>query len=77
MLPEPHNFVNYPFKKEHQLVTNFLTDNAISCFDLVPFFSQYENPRQFWVAKDDAHYNKFAHELVAKYAFDFIAKKTK
>jgi len=75
LLPELHNLENYPFKKEHKMVSTFLESNNISSLDLTPFFKNNENPMQLWVAGDDAHPNKSAHRLIAEYTLNFIAKK--
>ena len=61
LLPELHNLEKYPFKKEHGLVEKFLRDNSIECLDLAPFFAGFKNPMELWVAQDDAHPNKKAH----------------
>lgn len=74
LLPETHDFVNYPFKNEHNFITAFLKSHAISVIDLAPFFESYTEPAKLlWVANDDAHLNANGHKLVAEYVFDFIA----
>lgn len=75
LLPETHNFVNYPFKKEHNLIIAFLKSHAIDVIDLAPFFESYTDPTSLWVAQDDAHFNAKGHKLIADYVSDFIAKK--
>jgi lysophospholipase L1-like esterase len=72
LIPELHNLKDYPFKREHNIILDFLKDNHIESMDLTPYFSVYENPMELWVAYDDAHPNKKAHILIAKYALDFI-----
>jgi hypothetical protein len=73
LLPELHVLKNYPFKKEHNLVSTFLMDNDIRHIDLAPFFENYENPMKLWVSLDDAHPNKLAHRMIAEYTIDFLS----
>ena len=75
LLPELHILKNYPFKKEHDLVSTFLKNNDISYLDLAPLFINYENPMELWVSMDDAHPNKPAHQMIAEYSLDFISKR--
>ncbi len=74
LLPELHELVNYPFTKEHRMIMGFLKANSIDAMDLAPYFYNYKNPMDLWVAPDDAHPNKKANFLFAKYSFDFIKK---
>lgn len=75
LLPETHNFINYPFKKEHNLIIAFLKSYNIDYIDLAPFFESYIDSTKLWVATDDAHFNAEGHKLIAEYISDFIAKK--
>lgn len=72
LLPELHRLDNYPFAKEHALVTRFLRSNGIPVLDLAPLFHGEENPQSLWVARDDAHPNARAHRLIAEYSVDFL-----
>jgi lysophospholipase L1-like esterase len=72
LLPELHQLINYPFAQEHHMVMDFLKTNSIDALDLAPYFSNYKDPMDLWVAPDDAHPNKKADRLFAQYAFDFI-----
>ena len=72
LLPELHELDHYPFKKEYRLISDFLKEHGIPCLDLAPYFSGWKNPRELWVAVDDAHPNKRAHKMIADFAFDFI-----
>jgi len=74
LLPEMHNLHNYPFTDEHRKVVSFLSENGMQALDLAPFFAQEMNPRQLWVAPDDAHPNAIAHAMIARYSLDFIAE---
>lgn len=75
ILPELHMINDYPFKREHALVKNFLAANKIGCLDLQPYFKNIENPIDLWVSYDDAHPNKTGHKLIAEYSLDFISKR--
>lgn len=75
LLPDLHKLDDFPFKKEHLMVTNFLTDNHIDSLDLAPNFKDWSDSQKLWVAKDDSHPNKLAHKLIAEYTKDFIEKK--
>ena len=66
LLPEQHQLINYPFTKEHGMIMDFLKANDIEALDLAPCFSNYKKPMDLWVATDDAHPNKKAHELIAQ-----------
>ena len=48
MLPELHNLVNYPFKKEYRMFEDFFKNNGIDVLDLTPFFSSWKNPEDLW-----------------------------
>lgn len=75
LLPELHKLENYPFKKEHGMLTSFLNDNQIQNLDLISFLRDWKEPTQLWVAKDDVHPNRLGHQLIAKYSLNFISKK--
>ncbi|MHB8155352.1 MAG: hypothetical protein ACYDFR_04795, partial [Candidatus Omnitrophota bacterium] len=72
LIPELHNLKDYPFNKEYDVILNFLKNSHIEAMDVTPYFSAYDNPLELWVAYDDAHPNKKAHMLIAKYVLDFI-----
>ena len=75
LLPEQHNFVNYPFKKENAIIKAFLETNDIDVYDLAPDFSWCRNPLELWVALDDGHPNSRSHKLIAQYTLDFIKER--
>jgi len=75
LLPEFHNLEDYLFKREHAAISEFLQRNGISNLDLAPYFTNIKEPMRLWVAYDDAHPNKLAHQLIAEYSLDFVAKK--
>ncbi|NIT60068.1 MAG: hypothetical protein GWN00_28775 [Aliifodinibius sp.] len=77
LLPELHNLNDYPLKAEHAKIITFLNENNINGIDLVPFFSSVEDPQELWVAADDAHPNKKAHQMIADFSFDFITRGIK
>jgi len=76
ILPELHNLTDYPFKREHQIISSFFTQNQIQNLDLLPFLNKWNHPELLWVAKDDAHPNRLGHQLIARYSLDFISKKS-
>jgi len=73
LLAELHDLKDYPLKNEHSKIMSFLHENNINSIDLVPFFSSVEDSHELWVALDDAHPNKNAHQMIADFSFDFIA----
>jgi lysophospholipase L1-like esterase len=75
LIPDLHELHEYPFADEHRLIASFLRDNGVPVLDLAPLFKDYPEPTQLWVSADDAHANALGHELIAKYALDFIAEK--
>jgi hypothetical protein len=75
VLPELHELQRYPFENEHAAVVSYLRSIGVSVLDLTPRFKDETNPIRLWVAPDDAHPNALAHELIAKYALDFLAER--
>ncbi|MBI4403383.1 MAG: SGNH/GDSL hydrolase family protein [Deltaproteobacteria bacterium] len=75
LLPELHNLQRYPFRKEHATVLSFLSHLDIEALDLAPFFADQSMPVSLWVARDDAHPNARAHELIARYSLEFIKRR--
>jgi len=73
LLPELHRLDEYPFAREHALVTDFLRSNGIAVLDLAPRFKNEQDPQSLWVARDDAHPNARAHQLIADYSLPFLA----
>lgn len=55
---ELHDLVNYTFKHEHEIITDFLSSAGIEYLDIAPYFKDQESPEELWVAMDDAHLNK-------------------
>lgn len=74
LLPELHELKNYPFRKQYAQVASLLERSGIACADLAADFKAIENPKQLWVAPDDAHPNELAHELIAQYAYPAISR---
>lgn len=72
ILPELHNPKDYPFKREHEKLSGFLRENNIAHHDLLQNFQSIDDPKELWVALDDAHPNAKAHALIAKYSEEFI-----
>jgi len=72
LLPELHDLVDYPFRKEHGIVMDFLREHEIPALDLAPRFANEHDPHSLWVSLDDAHPNARAHRLIADYSLDFL-----
>jgi lysophospholipase L1-like esterase len=72
ILPELHDLVDYPFGREHAMVTEELTRLGVPVLDLAPRFAAIRDPQRLWVARDDAHPNAPAHGLIADYALPFL-----
>jgi lysophospholipase L1-like esterase len=77
VLPELHELQAYPFKKEHEAVVSYLRGIGVPVLDLTPMFNNETDPMRLWVAPDDAHPNAVAHELIAKYALDFLSQRNR
>lgn len=73
LLPELHQLDPYPFAREHGLVADFLRAHGIAVLDLAPRFQGERAPQTLWVARDDAHPNARAHQLIADYSLPFLA----
>jgi len=74
LLPELHDLGDYPFAREHALVTGFLAEIGVPALDLAPAFRDQRDAMSLWVSRDDAHPNGRAHALIADYTLDFIAE---
>lgn len=74
LLPELHQLVDYPFAAEHAQVLGVLERQGIAGVDLAPDFAGERDPRRLWVAPDDAHPNREAHALIARYALPHIVR---
>jgi hypothetical protein len=55
LLPELHQLVDYTFRKEHEIVMDFLRLNEICTLDLAAAFANERDPHSLWVSLDDAH----------------------
>jgi hypothetical protein len=74
LLPELHQLADYAFRREHEMVLEFLRANAIPALDLAPRFAGERHPQSLWVSPDDAHPNARAHRLIAEHSFNFVAE---
>ena len=74
LLPELHELVDYTFRKEHEIVMDFLRLNEIRALDLAPAFANEHDPHTLWVSLDDAHPNARAHRSIANYSLNFLAE---
>jgi lysophospholipase L1-like esterase len=77
LLPELHELGDYPFAEQHRLVMEALREQGIPALDLAPLFPDVDPPERLWVARDDAHPNARAHEIIARLTRDFIAEGSK
>jgi lysophospholipase L1-like esterase len=75
ILPELHNLQKYPFSKEQSIISDYLKSNNIQYLDITPQFNGITDPKSLWVALDDAHPNKRAHELIADFVYNFISER--
>ena len=74
LLPELHDLVDYPFRAEHRIVMDFLSENGIAALDLAPLFADERDPHALWVSLDDAHPNARAHRSIADYSQNFLTE---
>jgi lysophospholipase L1-like esterase len=75
LLPELHNLLEYPFRKEYAKVSAHLDSLGIEHLDLTDAFAGERSPYKFWVAMDDAHPNAVAHKIIADHALPFLMDK--
>ena len=76
MLPDLHQLNPYPFEAEHSVMKNFFNSHGIESIDLTEDFSPITQPTELWVARDDAHPNAKAHQMIAN-AIETYFKKIK
>ena len=75
MIPELHNVQDYPFDDVYDKVYGFLQSEGIDTLDLRTDFATYtDDPVNLWVALDDAHPSPLAHQMIADFSYDFVAK---
>ena len=75
MIPELHNVQDYPFNDVYDKVYDFLQSQGIDTLDLRADFATYtDDPVNLWVALDDAHPSALAHQMIADFSYDFVAK---
>jgi hypothetical protein len=60
----PHGTA-YPFHYLHEGVQRACADERVTCLDLLPLFSTFEDARAVWVSPFDAHPNARANRLAA------------
>ena len=60
----PHGSA-YPFHYLHEGVQRACADEQVTCLDLLPLFSTFEDPRASWVSPFDAHPNAMANRRAA------------
>lgn len=74
IIPEMHNLNQYPFKREHSMVMQYLDEQEIRSKDLTSYFNDISDSFSLWVSIDDAHPNKKAHQLIANHSFEFVGE---
>jgi len=72
LLPELHNLKDYPFRKQHNLVLEYLKLLKVPALDITDDFKNYPIPMNLWVSLDDAHPNAIAHRMISDSIQDFI-----
>jgi len=60
----PHGSA-YPFHYLHEGVQRACADERVTCLDLLPLFSTFEDARATWVSPFDAHPNAMANKRAA------------
>lgn len=76
LIPEMHQFKDYPFQAAHDFVIEACRMNQLDVVDLLPYFIN-ENPDSLWVSSEDAHPNRRGQEIIAKGIFESFFKKSK
>lgn len=75
MLPDLHQLKPYPFSAEHTMMKFFFKSHGIEHFDLTQEFSKIKQAKELWVARDDAHPNAKAHEIIAEATEAYLLKQ--
>ncbi len=67
LIPVPEGYDNYPYRKYHERVTQFLVgEHQIPTFDLLNGLGGIK-ARKHWVHPSDGHPDAFVHEQMAEY----------
>jgi lysophospholipase L1-like esterase len=74
MLPEMHQFKNYPFAAVHQAMRDIGKKNGVEVVDLLPFFLE-EVPTSLWVSGQDPHPNVKGHAIIARGIYENLFSK--
>lgn len=69
LLPEFHDFKEYPFKTIHRKVAGFFEGYGYPVIDALECFHG-KDANQFWAADDDPHPNAAAHGMIAELVFE-------
>lgn len=75
LLPDFHRLDPYPFKREHDLLGEFLREAQIPYIDLAQGKWEHKGGSDLWVAKDDAHPNAKGHKLIAEGSWQFLVER--
>lgn len=74
MIPELHNLQAHEFKKEYEQITKILQSKSIPVVNTKFDFDDTQVQKYYWVAKDDAHPNSEAHQIIAESIFNNFYK---
>lgn len=72
LLPDLHDLKKYVFKDINAYVQHLFDDYPV--VDMLPYFDADKNPVYYWVSKEDPHYNKYAHRLIAENLYPEVIK---
>ena len=66
LVPELHDLRHYSLGSEYEQVKSIFIQRRIPVLDLRLFFDSSIPSSEYWVARDDAHPNVRAHQVIAK-----------
>ena len=72
LLPDLHDLKKYPFKDIHIYVEKLF--EGVPVIDMLPYFDTDKASVSYWVSKEDSHYNKDAHRIIAENLYPQIIK---
>jgi lysophospholipase L1-like esterase len=81
VIPEMHEFENYPFQEVTDFVQSTATENDVPATDLLPYFqivtsskknSESISPSDLWVSVEDAHPNAKGNLIIAEAIYQNI-----
>ncbi len=73
LLPELHSVgKNYFFKEIHNQINKIVKTAKIKNIVDLTYNFRNENPEKLWVSLDDAHPNKYAHNIISNGIFNYL-----